>query len=256
MYSFEYFKKGFDCIKMPIFSNLMFILIITVILSFFFSLFIPILPLLFFGFMFSFFLWDKILASFGENTKGLSNLSITNFISYIVYDIFGWIVSLFNFIDMRVLVVQVLIYISTLYVLGNTLDFKSTILPFIIVNLSIAIYNKIRFSFALPIRLTETDSVMAAFKSSYEKTKGKEVNIFRIYLFYYLFVIFSLIFTILFVVIISYINQVIGLLTLISVPILVLYLFIFNSYVFLNYYLIVKNEKQNEQIQKEISTIS
>jgi membrane-anchored glycerophosphoryl diester phosphodiesterase (GDPDase) len=258
MYSFEYFKKSFDCIKISNFSNLLFTLIGAIIVTLLLSMFIPLLPLLIFGFIFTFFLWERILSSLGENTRNLSAFNVSNIVSYIIYDVLGWIINLFNFIDKRILLAQFVFYGLRLYVLfvnPNVLGNSILDILLILLGLFLFFYNRIRFTFALPIRIIKNDDVVGSFKESYELTKGKELVLFRMYLFYYLFAI--LLFTIA-ILPIAVIGLIIGidmnLLAAIAVLFVFSYLVIFNSFMFSTYYTAIKNERQKEQVVEGVTS--
>jgi membrane-anchored glycerophosphoryl diester phosphodiesterase (GDPDase) len=136
-----------------------------------------------------------------------------------------------------------------LFVNPNILGNSILGIPLILLDLFLFFYNKIRFTFALPIRLIKKDDVVESFKESYELTKGKELVLFRMYLFYYLFAI--LLFTIA-ILPIAVIGLIIGidmnLFAAIAVLFVFSYLVIFNSFMFSSYYIAIKNERQKEQV--------
>jgi uncharacterized protein YqgC (DUF456 family) len=79
----KYFKKGFECTKMPEFKHLLFVIVAVSIIGGILSAIIPVIPTILMGFFTTFYLWEKVLAYQGEKIRKLGEFEVNNIIAYI-----------------------------------------------------------------------------------------------------------------------------------------------------------------------------
>jgi len=266
----EYFKKGFECTKMPEFKHLLLVIIAASIIGGILSAIIPVIPIILIGILIGFFttfyLWEKVLAYQGEKTRKLGEFEVNNIIAYIKLWFIGLIIIFFNWIQRKILFAQIISYLMiiigalVLSAEGNSI-FSAVLLVIGIISASVLLfYNMLRFSLAIPIRLIEMNGTIDSFKRSWEITKGRAWTIFLIELLYSLFTIGVVLIIIAAIAILYFVlfgsgettpglGAVIFLILAIFVGGIVLilvngYLYTFNAFVFANYYISIKEENK------------
>jgi hypothetical protein len=262
----EYFKKGFECTKMPEFKHLLLVIIAVSIIEGILSAIIPIIPTILMGFFTTFYLWEKVLAYQGEKIKKLGEFEVNNIIAYIKLWFMRLIIIFFNWIQRKILFAQIISYLMIiigalgLSAEGNSI-FSAVLLVIGIISASVLLfYNTLRFSLAIPIRLIEMNGTIESFKRSWEITKGRAWTIFLIELLYSLFKIGVVLIIIAAIVILYFVlfgngettpglGAVIFLILAIFVGGIILilanaYFNIFYAFVFVNYYISIKEENK------------
>jgi hypothetical protein len=264
----KYFKKGFECTKMPEFKHLLFVIVAVSIIGGILSAIIPVIPTILMGFFTTFYLWEKVLAYQGEKIRKLGEFEVNNIIAYIKLWFIGLIITYFNWIQRKILFAQILSYLMIIIgavSLSTEGNFIVVLLLIGIILASVLIfYNMLRFSLAIPIRLIEMNGTIDSFKRSWELTKERTWTIFLIELLYSLFII-GVILSIIAAIAILYLvlfgsgettlglGAVIFLILAIFVGGIILilfngYLHIFYAFVFVNYYISIKEENKATKI--------
>jgi len=257
--AFEYFKKGFESIKMKDFKNLILTLVIVNIVSGILSVFIPIIPTLVAGFFTSFYVWEIILKNSNIRTRKLGEFEFKNLIPYFKYVIAKSILTLINWIDKKILAIQLILYLL-IFMFAFSVNVIGTIIIILIIFL-IYLYNHLRFYFALPIRLLESDGTIDSFKKSWEMTEGKAGTLFLIYVLYSIFYIIMLLLVLLPIIVFLTLSNLniegmISQLSFIIIAILIMlatltlflilasFIPIFEAYIFAKYYIDIKKEEK------------
>ena len=229
------------------------------------SMVIPLLPSIFFGFFFSFYLYWKVLDHYGLKTKEW-NLNVSNFIEYIKFIIVGLVAQFFNWFDKKILALQIILYVliaifgvlsfgSILSSSGGYLYAMGAVVCFII-SIVVWLYNVIRFYAVLPIRLTEATGAVDAFQKSWDLTDGKVLNIIGILILTGLFSLLLFVVPLLLIVfcfsggvIAGVIGSIIG-----GVLLLLLsnYISLFFAFVITNYYIALRGGEKKAEVKVEV----
>jgi len=274
---FESFKKGFDCVRLPNFWQVFIVIAIAIAAGMILSAIIPLIPQILVGFFSTFYICDKVLNHLGVKTKNWSAINGHNIIEYVKYWIVDIVITMFNWVDKKILIAQIIAYVVAvislvfLTVVGFSPALSSTFgsaafmilvalaVIAVVVALILLIYNSIRFFVALPVRLSEAEGTVDAFKRSWELTRGRAFNIFCIQILYSILALILVIVAALPLILaalgisgagvsLGAVLTLIGFgITLILFFIVSIYLTMFGSFVVTNYYLSIKKEMSKKK---------